>query len=151
MSVTSRLASMGLVVPEPATAVGSYVPAVRDGDTVYTSGQLPVREGRLFASGLVGSDVSAETAYECARQAALNALSAASTVCDLEDVTRVVKVTGYVASADGFTSQPTVINGASDVLLGAFGDRGRHAREAVGVARLPVDAPVEVSVILSLR
>lgn len=151
MSMQARLDACGLVIPEPAAAVGSYVPAVRDGDTVYTSGQLPMRDGQLMASGLVGDDVSVEVAFDCARQAALNALSAASTVCDLDEVTRVVKVTGYVASAKGFTAQPSVINGASDVFLSLFDDVGRHAREAVGVARLPLDAPVEVSVVFSLR
>jgi len=139
------------VIPEPAAAVGSYVPAVRAGSTVYTSGQLPMRAGTLMASGLVGGDVSVEVAFECAGQAALNALSAASTVCDLDEIDRVVKVTGYVASAEGFIAQPSVINGASDVFLALFDDAGKHAREAVGVARLPLDAPVEVSVVFSLR
>jgi len=151
MSVADRLATEGLAVPQAAAALGSYVPAVRSGVLVFTSGQLPVVDGSLIASGLVGDPVSIDVAGECARQCALNALGAAATVCDLDDVVRVVKVTGYVASAQGFCEQPKVINGASDALAIAFGDAGRHAREAVGVARLPLDAPVEVSVVFEVR
>jgi enamine deaminase RidA (YjgF/YER057c/UK114 family) len=131
--------------------VGLYVPAVRSGNLVFTSGQLPLSEGVLAATGRVGSGVSQEQAFECAGVCALNALAAASTVCDLDRVCRVVKLVGYVASAAGFTSQPAVINGASEVLALAFGEEaGAHAREAVGVAELPMGAPVEVSLILEI-
>lgn len=117
---------------------------------MFTSGQLPTRDGELISAGLVGDAVSEETAYACARQCALNCLAAASTVCGLDEVVRVVKLTGFVASADGFVRQPAVINGASEVMALAFGESGAHAREAVGVARLPLDAPVEVSAVLEL-
>ena len=150
-SVSERLAAAGLVLPPVPAPAGAYVPAVRSGSLVFTSGQLPVAEGALIASGLVGAEVSPDAAYACARQCALNALAAASTVCDLEAVSRAVKLVGYVASAEGFTAQPSVINGASEVVAAAFGDAGAHAREAVGVARLPLDAPVEVSLVLELR
>jgi len=107
--------------------------------------------GSLIATGLVGRDVTPQVAFDCARQCALNALAAASTVCDLDSVVQAVKLVGYVASADGFCEQPGVVNGASEVLAVAFGEVGAHAREAVGVARLPLDAPVEVSLVLELR
>lgn len=150
-TVADRLATAGLVLPPAPAAIGQYVPAVRAGGLVFTSGQLPTRDGALLTSGLVGADVSETVAFECAKQAALNSLSAASTVCDLDAVSRVVKLVGYVASASGFTSQPAVVNGASEVLMVAFGDAGTHAREAVGVVRLPLDAPVEVSLVLALE
>jgi len=149
-TVAERLASAGLELGAPPAPAGAYVPAVRSGTLVFTAGQLPVVAGALISTGLVGADVSPEVAFECARQCALNALAAASTVCDLEEVVQAVKLVGYVASADGFTAQPGVINGASEVLGAAFGDAGAHAREAVGVARLPLDAPVEVSLVLAL-
>lgn len=149
--VRSRLAEAGHVIPQPAVALGAYVPAARAGDLVFTSGQLPMREGSLLAAGIVPSDVDPSVARACAAQCALNALAAASSVCDLDDVVRVVKLTGYVASAQGFTAQPAVIDGASDVMLLAFGETGRHAREAVGVAALPLGAPVELSLVLQLR
>lgn len=150
-NVSERLRGAGMQLPEAPAALGQYVPAVRSGNLVFTSGQLPLRGGTLVTSGLVGREVEQQAAFECASQAALNALAAASTVCDLDTISRVVKVVGFVASADGFTSQPAVVNGASEVLATAFGDAGRHAREAVGVARLPLDAPVEVSVIFEVR
>jgi len=146
----TRLADAGLELPALPPALGQYVPAVRSGNLVFTSGQLPMRSGTLVTSGVVGREVSEGLARECARQAALNALGAAAGICDLDEVTQVVKLVGYVASADGFTSQPSVLNGASEVLAIAFGDAGRHAREAVGVFRLPLDAPVEVSVVLEM-
>ncbi len=149
-SVASRLAELGLELPSVTAALGSYVPAVRTGTLVFTSGQLPIQDGELLAQGKVGAAVSAEVAMACARRCALNALAAASTVCGLDEVVRVVRVTGYVASDPGFTAQPSVINGASDLLVDVFGDAGRHSREAVGVASLPLDAPVEVSVVLEI-
>lgn len=149
-AVAERLAKAGLTLPEPARPAGAYVPAVLSSGSVFTSGQLPVVEGSLLSTGLVGQDVTVEFARECARVCALNALAAAGTVCDLDAVVRAVKLTGYVASAAGFVSQPAVIDGASEVLAIAFGEAGTHAREAVGVARLPLDAPVECSLVLAL-
>jgi len=149
-TVNSRLEALGLVVPAVPAPIGAYVPAVRAGSLVFTSGQLPLLGGELLARGLVGDDVELADALACAQQCALNALAAAASVCDLDDVVAVVKLVGYVASVEGFTAQPAVINGASEVLVTAFGDAGRHAREAVGVAALPMGAPVEVSVVLQL-
>jgi enamine deaminase RidA (YjgF/YER057c/UK114 family) len=151
MSHTARLAELGIVIPEVVPPVAAYVPAVVTGRYVYTSGQLPMRDGAMIAEGLVGSDVDPEAAKDCARQCAINALAAAQSVIgSLDRVTRVVKVVGFVASAPGFTGQPGVINGASEVLLEIFGDAGRHARSAVGVAALPINAPVEVEMVLEV-
>jgi enamine deaminase RidA (YjgF/YER057c/UK114 family) len=146
--VADRLLTAGLVLPAAPAALGSYVPAVRAGTLVFTAGQLPLREGILVATGVLGPGDALDAAKAGAAQAALNALAAASTVCDLDEVVAVVKLTGYVASAEGFTAQPGVLDGASEVLLAAFGDAGRHARAAVGVASLPLDASVEVDVVL---
>lgn len=151
MSHTARLAELGIVIPEVVPPVAAYVPAVVTGRYVYTSGQLPMRDGAMIAEGLVGSDVDPDTAKDCARQSAINALAAAQSVIgSLDRVTRVVKVVGFVASAPGFTGQPAVINGASELLLEVFGDAGRHARSAVGVAGLPINAPVEVEMVLEV-
>ena len=140
-----RLAELGLAVPEVAAPVAAYVPAVRSGNQVFTSGQLPMREGTLLTTGKVGAEVSVEEAVECARQCALNAIAAVrAEVGDLSRVARVVKVVAFVASVPGFTGQPGVANGASELLGSVFGDAGRHARSAVGVPVLPLDAPVEV-------
>jgi len=149
-AVAQRLAAAGFELPEGPAALGDYVPAVRSGSLVFTSGQLPMVAGSLLATGLVGAEVDTTTAHACAARCALNALAAASTVCDLDDVVRVVKLTGYVASAVGFTAQPGVVNGASAVMGVAFGAAGRHARAAVGVASLPLGAPVEVEIVLEL-
>ncbi len=148
--VINRLAEVGLSVPPAPQALGDYVPAVRCENLVFTAGQLPVRDGVLVAEGRVGADVTLEQAQEAAQIAALNALAAASTVCDLDSVERVVKLTGYVSSAEDFVAQPTVVNGASGVMKAAFGEAGLHAREAVGVASLPLGAPVEISLVLQL-
>ena len=151
MSVTTRLAELSIAIPEVVPPVAAYVPAVVTGRYVYTSGQLPMRDGAMIAEGLVGADVDPDTAKECARQCAINALAAAQAVIgSLDRVTRVVKVVGFVSSAPGFTGQPAVINGASEVLLDIFGDAGRHARSAVGVAGLPINAPVEVEMVLEV-
>ena len=151
MSHTARLAELGIVIPEVVPPVAAYVPAVVTGRYVYTSGQLPMRDGAMIAEGLVGSDVDPEVAKECARQSAINALAAAQSVIGSRDrVTRVVKVLGFVASAPGVTAQPAVINGASELLLEVFGDAGRHARSAVGVSGLPINAPVEVEMVLEV-
>jgi len=150
-AVESRLADIGLEVPPVAAPVASYVPAVRTGSYVYTSGQLPLRDGQMLATGKVGDAVSAEDAHDCARQCALNAIAAVgSQVDDLDEVVRVVKATVFVASTPDFTAQPAVANGASELFAAAFGDAGQHARSAVGVAVLPLDAPVEVELIVEI-
>jgi enamine deaminase RidA (YjgF/YER057c/UK114 family) len=146
-----RLAELGLTIPPVAAPVAAYVPAVRTGSYVYTAGQLPLREGELMHAGKVGAGVSPEEAYECARQCALNALAAVrSQVGDLSAITRVVKLVGFVASTPGFTAQPQVVNGASELLGQVFGDIGQHARSAVGVLVLPLDAPVEVELVVEV-
>lgn len=139
-----RLQELGLTVPEVAKPVAAYVPAVRSGAHVFTSGQLPMRSGELMTTGKVGAGVTPEEAVECARQCALNALAAIDAEVPLEQVTRVVKLVVFVASAPDFTGQPGVANGASELVGHVFGDAGRHARSAVGVAVLPLDAPVEI-------
>ena len=151
-AVEDRLGELGLSVPELVPPVAAYVPVVRDGDLVFTSGQLPMVDGKLAATGKVGAEVDADAAKALAETCALNAIAAIkSEVGDLDTVSRVVKVVGFVASDPGFTGQPGVINGASELLVKAFGDKGIHARSAVGVAALPLDAPVEVEVIVSVR
>jgi enamine deaminase RidA (YjgF/YER057c/UK114 family) len=150
-SPEERLAGLGLEVPDVAKPVASYVPAVRSGDYVYTSGQLPLRSGELLYNGLVGAEVSPEQARECAQQCALNGLAAIrAELGDLGQVARVVKVVVFVASAPGFAGQPQVANGASELLGEVFGDAGRHARSAVGVTVLPLGAPVEVELIVEV-
>jgi enamine deaminase RidA (YjgF/YER057c/UK114 family) len=146
-----NLAELGLTVPEVPAPVAVYVPAVRTGNYVYTSGQLPMRNGELIATGKVGGEVTAEEAYECARQCALNAIAAVkSQVADLSLVKRVVKVVAFVASTPDFTGQPGVANGASELLGKVFGDAGVHARSAVAAPVLPLDAPVEVEIVVEL-
>jgi enamine deaminase RidA (YjgF/YER057c/UK114 family) len=146
-----RLAELGLDVPEVAPPVAVYVPAVRSGNHVYTSGQLPLRAGELMATGVVGAGVTPEEAFACAQQCALNAIAAIrAEIGELSRVERVVKVVGFVASSPDFTGQPGVVNGASELLGKAFGDAGVHARSAVGVAALPLGAPVEVEVLVEL-
>ena len=150
-AVEDRLSELGLTVPEVVPPVAAYIPVVREGDLVFTSGQLPMVDGALPASGKVGAEVDAETAKALAATCALNAIAAIkSEVGDLDRVSRVVKVVGFVASDPSFTGQPGVINGASELLAKAFGDKGIHARSAVGVTSLPLDAPVEVEVIVSV-
>lgn len=150
MSVAERLSELGITLPTVVPPVASYVPAVSANGFVYTSGQLPMVDGAMPRTGKVGGEVSAEDATADARQCALNALAAIEAeIGSLDRVTRVVKVVGFVASADGFTGQPGVVNGASDVLGEIFGDAGKHARSAVGVAELPLSAPVEVELIVA--
>ncbi|MET7764239.1 RidA family protein [Streptomyces sp. NPDC005393] len=145
--VEEKLAGLGLKLPEVAAPLASYVPAVRTGSYVYTSGQLPLVEGTLGVIGKVGAEVTPEEAKELARICALNALAAVkSVVGDLDKIARVVKVVGFVASAPDFTGQPGVVNGASELVGEVLGDAGVHARSAVGVAVLPLDAPVEVEI-----
>jgi enamine deaminase RidA (YjgF/YER057c/UK114 family) len=153
MSATpeERLAEMGLSVPEVAKPVASYIPAVRTGNYIYTSGQLPMRDGQMITTGKVGGEVSPEEAVECARQCALNALAAVrAELGDLSQVKRIVKVVAFVASTPDFTGQPGVANGASELFGEVFGEIGRHARSAVGVPVLPLDAPVEVELLVEV-
>ena len=149
-SPRARLAELGLSLPAVVPPVAAYVPAVRTGDLVYTSGQLPMVDGALPATGKVGADVTPEQAKDLARACALNALAAIDALVGLDAVARVVKVVGFVASAPDFTGQPGVVNGASELLGEVFGEAGRHARSAVGVAALPLDAPVEVELTVEL-
>jgi enamine deaminase RidA (YjgF/YER057c/UK114 family) len=144
-----RLAELGLEVPEVAKPVAVYIPATRSGNLVFTSGQLPMRSGELMQTGKVGGDVSSDEAVECARQCALNAIAAVKAeLGDLAQVKRVVKVVVFVASTADFTGQPQVANGASELFGSAFGDAGVHARSAVGVPVLPLDAPVELELVV---
>jgi enamine deaminase RidA (YjgF/YER057c/UK114 family) len=149
-SARARLEQRGVALPQVAAPLASYVPAVRTGNLVYTSGQLPIEGGTLAATGKVGAEVSPEQGKALARICALNALAAVGSVVDIDTVARVVKVVGFVASAPGFNGQPNVINGASDLFAEVFGDNGAHARSAVGVSELPLDAPVEVELIVEV-
>ncbi|BBA86042.1 hypothetical protein NJB1907f44_14620 [Mycobacterium marinum] len=150
MNATSRLAELGITLPQVAAPLAAYVPAVRTGNLIYTAGQLPLEAGKLLGTGKVGANVTPEEGKALARVCALNALAAVNSLVDIDSVTRVVKVVGFVASAPGFHGQPNVINGASDLLAEVFGDKGVHARSAVGVAELPLDAPVEVELIVEV-
>ena len=149
-SPEERLKDLGYELPAVPRPAGSYVPAARTGALLFTAGQLPFREGRLTYTGKAGSDVSAEEAKEAARLCTINALAAVKAEAGLENVRRVVKVTGYVASAPGFNDQPGVMNGASELLGEVFGEKGLHARSTVGVAELPLNAPVEVELMVEL-
>jgi enamine deaminase RidA (YjgF/YER057c/UK114 family) len=149
--VEDRLRGLGYELPTVPHSAGSYVPTSRTGALVFTAGQLPFREGQLLYAGKVDQEISVEDAKEAARLCALNALAAVKEEAgSLENVRRVVKVTGYVASAAGFNGQPGVMNGASDLIGELFGEKGHHARTAVGVAELPSDAPIEVELIVEL-
>jgi enamine deaminase RidA (YjgF/YER057c/UK114 family) len=150
MSATARLAELGIELPEVVTPLAAYVPAVRTGNLVYTSGQLPVVAGELLATGKVGGAVSPDDATALARVCALNALAAVHALVGVDSVSRVVKVVGFVASAPGFNGQPGVVNGASQLFGDVFGDDGAHARSAVGVSELPLDSPVEVELIVEV-
>jgi enamine deaminase RidA (YjgF/YER057c/UK114 family) len=147
-----RLAALGLALPPVVTPLAAYVPAVRSGSLIFTAGQLPMVDGQLVSAGKVGAEVGAAEAAALARTCALNALAAAADAAGgLSLIRRVVKLTGYVASAPDFTGQPQVVNGASELLLEIFGDAGRHARSAVGMAVLPLNAPVEIELIVEVR
>ncbi|MCV7385946.1 RidA family protein [Mycolicibacter longobardus] len=150
MSWRARLGELGIDLPEVVVPLAAYVPAVRTGNLVYTSGQLPMVGGKLPHTGKVGADVSPEDGHALARICALNALAAVDALVGLDTVARVVKVVGFVASAPNFNGQPAVVNGASELLGEVFGDAGVHARSAVGVSELPLDAPVEVELILEV-
>ena len=148
---TRKLEQLGLELPTVVPPVANYAPAVRTGSLVYTSGQLPMVDGALVATGKVGAAVSPEQAADLARTCALNALAAVDGLVGIDAVVRIVKVVGFVSSAPGFSGQPAVLNGASDVLGEIFGDAGVHARSAVGVSELPLDAPVEVEIIVEVE
>lgn len=150
MSWTAKLAELGVELPPAAAPAAKYVPAVRTGNLVYTAGQIPIADGKIAATGKVGDEISTEDAKAHARLCALNALAAVHDLVGLDTVVRVVKVVGFVASANGFTGQPEVINGASEFLGEVFGDAGKHARSAVGVAELPRGVPVEVELIVEV-
>jgi enamine deaminase RidA (YjgF/YER057c/UK114 family) len=150
VSTSDRLAELGIELPEVVAPLAAYVPAVRTGNLVYTSGQLPIVGGELLQTGKVGASVSPEDAKALARVCALNALAAVHALVGIDSVTRVVKAVGFVASAAGFTGQPGVVNGASQLFGEIFGDAGAHARSAVGVFELPLDAPVEVEIIVEV-
>lgn len=150
MSASQRLADLGIELPDVVPPAGVYVPAVRTGNLVYTAGQVPMQSGKLAQTGKVGGEVTPEEGKALARICALNALAAVHSLVGIDSVTRVVKVVGFVASAPGFHGQPGVINGASQFLGEVFGDAGAHARSAVGVSDLPLDAPVEVELIVEV-
>lgn len=148
---SARLTELGIELPAVATPVAAYLPAVRTGSLVYTSGQLPFVDGALAATGKVGGELAPEEAKRHARTCALNALAAVHALVGIDAVVRVVKVVGFVASAEGFTGQPAVVNGASELFGEVFGEAGQHARSAVGVAELPLSAPVEVELVVEVR
>jgi enamine deaminase RidA (YjgF/YER057c/UK114 family) len=151
MSFDDKLKQLGIELPPPPKPVATYVPAVQAGDLLFVSGVLPLRDGKLTREGKLGRDVTVEQGYEAARIAALNALAIVrSRTGTLDRVKQIVKLVGHVASAEGFVQQPAVINGASDLLVDLFGEAGRHARVAVGAAQLPLDAPVELELILQV-
>jgi enamine deaminase RidA (YjgF/YER057c/UK114 family) len=152
MSVKEKLAALGLTLPTAAAPVAAYVPAVKTGNLVFTAGQLPVVDGKLVNEGKVGSDVTPEDAKKMAEICALNALAAISLVADIDQIEKIVRVGGFVNGAPGFVAIPAVINGASELLIELFGDvNGKHARTAIGVAELPLNAPVEVEMVVQLK
>ena len=150
MTPTARLRELGIELPKVATPAGAYVAARRSGNLVFTAGQVPVVDGALAATGKVGAEVDIDTARDLARTCALNALAAVDSLVGIDAVTGVVKVVGFVASAPGFTAQPAVVNGASELFGEVFGEAGAHARSAVGVAELPMNAPVEVEIVVEV-
>ena len=152
MSIQSKLAELGLTLPVAAAPVAAYVPAVRTGNLVFTAGQLPLVDGKIPFVGKVGSDVTPEQAKDMAQICALNALAAISLVADIDQIERVVRVGGFVNGIPGFVAIPAVINGASELLIKLFGEiNGKHARTAIGVAELPLNAPVEVEMVVQLK
>lgn len=149
-TVSERLAELQITLPAVAAPVAAYVPAIRTGNQVWTSGQLPFVDGQLPATGKVGAEVTAEQAEDLARTAVLNALAAVDALVGIDKVARVLKIVGFVASAEGFTGQPAVVNGASNQIGEIFGEAGEHARSAVGVAELPLGAPVEIELVVEI-
>jgi enamine deaminase RidA (YjgF/YER057c/UK114 family) len=152
MSIKAKLAELGLTLPEAALPVAAYVPAVRTGNLVFTAGQLPLVDGKIPFVGKVGSDVTPEQAKDMAQVCALNALAAISLVADIDQIEKIVRVGGFVNGIPGFVAIPSVINGASELLIKLFGEvNGKHARTAIGVAELPLNAPVEVEMVVQLK
>ena len=152
MRIEDKIKQLGLVLPEPSRPVAAYIPATFSGNMVFTAGQLPVAGGEMQYSGRLGEDLTVEDGYNAAKICALNCLAAVKSVIgDLDLITRIVKLTGYVNSGADFTDQPKVINGASELLVELFGDYGRHARSAVGVAALPLNASVEIEMVVEAR
>ncbi len=151
MTVTSRLAELGIELPAVVAPLAAYVPATRTGNLVYTAGQLPITDGELLATGKVGAEITPEQAKDLARVCGLNALAAVHALVGIDNVVKVVKAVGFVASAPGFAGQPGVVNGASELFGEVFGEAGAHARSAVGVSELPRNAPVEVEIIVEVR
>ena len=151
MTIAVRLKELGISIPPASPPVAAYIPAVKTGEYVYTSGQLPMKDGQLTSSGKLGTDVTVDEGYQAARLCAINCLAALNTVSSIEEIVQVVKVTGFVNSSPGFTNQPQVMNGASELLKEIFGDIGVHARSAVGMAELPRNASVEVEMIFKVR
>jgi len=152
MSIKAKLAELGLTLPEAALPVAAYVPAVRTGNLVFTAGQLPLVDGKIPFVGKVGSDVTPEQAKDMAQVCALNALAAISLVADIDQIEKIVRVGGFVNGIPGFVAIPAVINGASELLIKLFGEvNGKHARTAIGVAELPLNAPVEVEMVVQLK
>jgi enamine deaminase RidA (YjgF/YER057c/UK114 family) len=152
VSVKEKLAALGLTLPTAAAPVAAYVPAVKTGNLVFTAGQLPVVDGKLVLTGKVGSDVTPEDAKKMAEICALNALAAISLVADIDQIEKIVRVGGFVNGITGFVAIPAVVNGASELLIKLFGDvNGKHARTAVGVAELPLNAPVEIEMVVQLK
>ncbi len=150
-TIESRLTELGITLPEVAAPVAAYIPAQQTGNLIFTSGQLPMRDGALMATGILGVDIEINEAYACARQCALNALAAIKAIVgDLDRVVRIVKVTGYVASHPTFTNQPAVVNGASELLAEIFGPSAAHARSSIGMAVLPLNAPVEIELLVEV-
>lgn len=149
--VRAKLAELGLELPVAAKPIAAYVPAVRTGNLVFTAGQLPLVEGKIALTGKVGGAVTVEQAKEMAQICALNCLGAVATVADVDDIVRVVRVVGYVNGVAGFINPPAVVNGASELFLHIWGDEGKHARSAVGIAELPMDAAVEIELTVELR
>ena len=152
MSVKEKLALLGLTLPTAAAPVAAYVPAAKTGNLVFTAGQLPVVDGKLVLTGKVGSDVTPEDAKKMAEICALNALAAISLVADIDQIEKIIRVGGFVNGIPGFVAIPAVINGASELLIKLFGDiNGKHARTAVGVAELPLNAPVEIEMVVQIK
>ena len=152
MSIKEKLAELGLTLPVAAAPVAAYVPAVKTGNLVFTAGQLPIVDGKVVITGKVGAEVTPEQAKDMAQICALNALAAISLVADIDQIERVIRVGGFVNGVSGFVAIPQVVNGASELLIKLFGDvNGKHARTAIGVAELPLNAPVEIEMVVQLK
>jgi len=152
MSIKEKLAELGLTLPVAAVPVAAYVPAVKTGNLVFTAGQLPIVDGKVLITGKVGAEVTPEQAKDMAQICALNALAAISLVADIDQVERIIRVGGFVNGVPGFVAIPQVVNGASELLIKLFGEvNGKHARTAIGVAELPLNAPVEIEMVVQLK